>query len=76
VPQPVQELSDLQDCPIEDHFYNYDLVNVTVSPQTEFEIDKIVPTRNKCSNKQHFVKWRGYDETYNTWVNSTDIKKK
>ena len=44
-------------------------------PQTEFEIDKIVRTRNKICIKQHLVKWRGYDETFNSWVNSSDIKK-
>jgi len=75
VHQPVYELTDLQDQPIEGQFYNYELVKVTVSPQTEFEIDKIMRTRNKNCIKQHFVKWRGYDETFNSWINSTDIKK-
>ena len=36
VPQPVYELTDFQDRPIECEFYNYELVKVTVSPQTEF----------------------------------------
>ena len=31
VPQPVYELSDLQTCPIEGQFYNYELVKVTVT---------------------------------------------
>jgi len=75
VPQPTYELSDLKDRRFEGQFYNYELVNVTVSPQTEFEIDKILRTRNKGGIKQHFVKWRGYDETLNSWINSTDIKK-
>ena len=73
VPQPVYELTDLQDRPTEGQFYNYELIKVTVSPQTEFEIHKIVHTRNKDGIKQHFVKWRGYDETFNSWINSTDI---
>ena len=38
------------------YFYNYQLVEVTVSPQTEFEIDKTVRTRNKDDIKQHFVR--------------------
>jgi len=75
VPQPVYELSDLQDLPTEGQFYNYELVKVTVSLQTEFEIDKIARTRNKDGIKQHFVKLRGYDETLNSWINSSDIKK-
>jgi len=75
VPQPVYELSDLQGRPIEGQFYNYELVKVTVSPQTEFQIDKIVRTRNNDGNKQHLVKWRGYDATFNSWIIATDIKK-
>ena len=74
VPQPVYELSDLQARPIEGQFYNYELVKVTVSSQTEFQIDKIVRTRNKGGIKQHLMKWRGYDETFNSWVNASDIK--
>ena len=34
MPQPVYELSDLHDHPMEGQFYNYELVRVTVSPQT------------------------------------------
>ena len=60
--------------PIEGQFTNYALVKVTVSTQTEFQIDKIVRTRNKCGIK-HLVKWRGYDETFNYWVDATDIKR-
>jgi len=62
--QPVYEISGLQDRPIEGQFYNYELVKVTVSPQTEFQIDKMVRTHNKDGIKQHVVKWRGYDATF------------
>jgi hypothetical protein len=72
VPQPVYELSDLQDRHIEGQFYNYELGKVTVSPETEFQID--VRTRNKGGIKQHLVKCRGYDETFNSWINASDIK--
>ena len=75
MPQPVYEMSDLQNRPIEGLFYNYELVKFVVSPQTEFEIDKILLTRNRNGIKQLFVKWKGYDKTFNSWVNSSDIKK-
>jgi hypothetical protein len=61
MPQPVYELSDMTARPIEGQFCNYELVKVTVSPETEFQIDKIVRTRNKGGIKQHLVKWKGYD---------------
>jgi len=69
VPQPVYELSYSQSRSIEGHFYNYELVKVTFSSQTEFYC-----TRNTGGIKQHPVKWRGYDETFNSWVNVSDIK--
>jgi len=37
IPQPVYELSDLQARPIEQMFYNYELVKVTVSPNPSFK---------------------------------------
>ena len=75
VAQPVYELTDLQDRPIEGQFYNYEFVKVTVPLETEFEVEKIVRTCNKGVIKQHLVKWRGYDESLNFWVNASDIKK-
>jgi hypothetical protein len=41
----------------------------------QFEKDKIERTLNKNGIKQYFVKWGGYDEIFNPWVNGTDIKK-
>jgi hypothetical protein len=75
MPQPVYELTDLHGRPIEGQFYNYELVKVTVSSEKEFQIDKIVGNRKKGGIKQHMVKWKGYNETFNSWVNSSDIKK-
>ena len=74
LPQSVYVLSDMQARPMEGQFYSYELVKVTVSPQTEFQIDKIVRTRDKGGIKQHLVKWRGYDETFSSWVDASDIK--
>ena len=75
VPQPLYEFSDLHDRPIECVVYNYELVRVTISPETQFQIDKLGRTRNKGGIKQHLVKWRGYDKILNAWVKATDIKK-
>ena len=59
LPQPVYELTDLQDRSIEGQFYNYEFVNVTFSPKTEIEIDKLVRTCNKNGINQYFANWRG-----------------
>jgi hypothetical protein len=59
MPQPVYELSELQARSNKDQFYSYELVKVTVLPETELQIDKIVRTRNKDGIKQHLAKWKG-----------------
>jgi hypothetical protein len=74
MPQPVYEVSDLQARPIEGQFYNYEVLKVTVPTKNELQIDKILRTRNKNGIK-HLVKGRGYDETFNSWVNASDIKR-
>jgi len=66
VPHPVYELSNLQDRSIEGQFYSYELGKVTVSPETAFQIDKIVRTRNKNGIIQHFVKWKDYEKSFNS----------
>jgi hypothetical protein len=53
IPQPVYELSDLQERPIKGQFYNYELVKVP--PETEFQIDQIVRTRSKGCIKQYLI---------------------
>jgi hypothetical protein len=71
VTQPFYEFSDLHDRHIEGKFYNNVLGKVTVSPESLFQIDKIVRTRNKGGIKQHLVKWKCYDENFNTWINES-----
>ena len=63
MPQPDYKLSDLKNRPFDGQFYIYELFEYTVSPQTEFETDKVVGIRNDTYIKQHPVKWRGYDES-------------
>jgi len=74
MPQPVYEISNLLARPIEGYFYNYEHVKETVSPHTGFQLDKIVRTRDTGGIKQHLVKWKGY-ETFNSWLNDSDIKR-
>jgi hypothetical protein len=74
-PQTVYQLADLNNRPLEVQFCKYELVKFIVSPQTEYQIDKILRSRNNSGIKQHLVKWRGYGDSFNSWINATDIKK-
>ena len=41
-----------------------------------FEIEKILKSRGKGSSKEHFVKWKGYLDKFNSWIKMSQLKKK
>ena len=38
-----------------------------------FRISKVIKEKTVKGKKQYFVKWRGYDNSYNSWVDADDI---
>jgi hypothetical protein len=37
-------------------------------------VEKVLRTRKKGTKKQYFVKWAGYPDTFNSWVDEVDLK--
>ena len=56
-PRPVYELEDLNKQPVDGSFYQEELTPVVVTKQTQFKIDKILPTRVRRGIKEHKVRW-------------------
>ena len=55
---------------IKGQFYEKE-IQLTKNITGEYIIEKILKTKgNKI-----FVKWRGYSNNFNSWVNKSDIKK-
>ena len=64
------KLKDMNDEIIEGSFYEKELQK-TKSTTGEYIIEKIIKTKNY---KIH-VKWRGYNNSFNSWINKNDIIK-
>ena len=64
------KLKDMNDEIIEGSFYEKELQK-TKNTTDEYIIEKIIKTKN---NKL-FVKWRGYNNSFNSWINKNDIIK-
>ena len=65
-------LKDFEDNPIEGIFYREELV--PTQEDTTHRIAEILKTRTtRTGIKQHFVRWVGYKDIYNSWVNDSDI---
>ena len=51
-------------------FYEKEL-QLTKNITGEYIIDRILRTKGN----QMYVKWRGYSNNFNSWINKSDIKK-
>ena len=67
----VYRLTDLAGEKILGTFYEAELQKVK-APET-YKIEKVLRTRGKGSRKQYLVKWMGYPESFNSWVNQEDM---
>ena len=64
------QLKDMNDEIIDGQFYEKEL-QLSKNTTGEYIIEKILKTKGNSI----FVKWRGYSNDFNSWVNKSDIKK-
>ena len=64
-------LKDLSGELIEGSFYFEELVE-TSKPEF-FLINKIIKSKTINNKKRYFVSWKGYDESFNSWIESEAI---
>jgi hypothetical protein len=67
----IYKIKDLNDEEIEGIFYDDEMQKVIKSDI--FKVEKILKTRKLKGVKESFVKWRGYPESFNSWVRTDDI---
>ena len=63
------QIKDMNDEIIKGIFYEKEL-QLTKNTSDEYIIEKILKTKGN----QMYVKWRGYSNNFNSWVNKYDIK--
>ena len=65
------KLIDLNNEEIKGSFYEQELQK---SSQETYRIEKVLDTRGKGRNKELFVKWKGYDSSFNSWISNSLVK--
>ncbi|GBN93373.1 Putative uncharacterized transposon-derived protein F54H12.3 [Araneus ventricosus] len=66
---PTYILKDLKGETLKGRFYANELQKVRKSSSdTLWRIEKVLRTKGKGENKEYFVKWRGFDNRFNSWV--------
>jgi len=57
---------------VEGSFYDKELQKVEKSDNV-YKVEKILRTRRRAGRKEYFVKWRGYPDKFNSWVDDADM---
>lgn len=57
---------------IKGSFYDFELVKVEGDT---FRIERVIKRRKYRGKNQVFVKWKGFDDTYNSWIDATGLTK-
>jgi len=58
---------------IQGTFYEQELQFISLPDENTFIIESVLKERKIKGRKQYLVKWRGYSDKFNSWVNSEDI---
>jgi len=67
---PTYSLKDLLGEEIKGRFYEQELQKV-VKTDDVYIVDKVLKTRKRNGQVEHYVKWRGYGDKFNSWT--TDV---
>ena len=63
-------VEDLMGEEIKGRFYLGELQKVTYDPDAEFQIEKVIRTRKRGGKTELLVKWQGYPEKFNSWIDN------
>jgi transposase InsO family protein len=63
-------LKDLGGEEIKGRFYEQELQKVIKSDTDEYIVEKVLKSRKRNGQIEHFVKWRGYGDKFNSWTTS------
>ena len=71
---PTYRLHDYDGEIIDGTFYDRELQHIVKSNDAQYKIEKIIRTRRiRGGGKEYFVKWSGYPDKFNSWVNEVDM---
>ena len=61
-------LKDLAGEDISGKFYEQEIQKVSKSDDDVYDIEKVLKTRKRNGKVEYFVKWKGYPDKFNSWI--------
>lgn len=65
---PVYKLIDLKGDVIDGTFYEAELQKVSKTEDDLYKIEKVIRKKKRNGRTQYFVKWKGWGDKFNSWV--------
>jgi hypothetical protein len=66
-------LKDMSGEEIKGRFYEEEIQKVIKTQEDEYIVERVLKSRKRNGQIEHFVKWKGYADTFNSW--STTLRK-
>jgi hypothetical protein len=67
---PLFYIADLEGEEIKGSHYREEIQPVNIKKNKKFVIEKVLQTKTERGKKQYFVKWFGYPDKFNSWVDN------
>ncbi|GBM34080.1 Putative uncharacterized transposon-derived protein F54H12.3 [Araneus ventricosus] len=68
------ELQDLKSEAIKGRFYAEELQKISKRSDDYWLIEKVLKTKGRGRKKEYYVKWKGFDNRFNSWVKAAWMK--
>ena len=71
---PTYAIKDLLGEEINGTFYEQEIQKISESTEPIYRIEKIIKTKKEKNNTKYYVKWLGYPDKFNSWIDQKDLK--
>ena len=71
---PLYSLQDWAGDDVEGFFYEEELQPIILADNPEYKIEKILKTKGSGKNKQHLIRWLGWNKKFDSWINADSVK--
>ena len=65
-------IKDMSDEEIKGRFYEPELQLITKEDNV-YDVEKVIKTRRQNGKIEYYVKWKGYPDKFNSWIDSCSL---
>ena len=67
------KIADYHGNELEGTFYEQELQNIIKTDSDYYRVEKVIKSRMRNRQKEYFVKWLGYPDSFNSWIPASDV---